>query len=60
MAGNWEYYVMKNGGQESELTKALDEKGAEGWELVQVNAPFYYFKRPKAVRITGRITHTRG
>ncbi len=41
---------MKNGSQESELTKALDQKGAEGWELVQVNAPFYYFKRPKVVK----------
>ena len=42
----WEYDILYNGvGITPAFQQQLNQRGAQGWELVAVAGDFYYFKR---------------
>ena len=42
----WEYDILYNGvGINAAFQQQLNQRGAQGWELVAVAGDFYYFKR---------------
>jgi hypothetical protein len=44
----WEYQVVNAGLSNRRLEALLNEKGADGWELVQISNNIAIFKRVKA------------
>ena len=42
----WEYLCTFILGFEERTTRIMNEYGQQGWELVCVNGPWHYFKRP--------------
>jgi hypothetical protein len=45
----WEYLITTFSGKPENLHTWLNEKGKEGWELVHVEQPNYWFKRQEAM-----------
>lgn len=58
MSQKWEYSVQEiktidAGG----ITQCVNKVAEDGWELLSVNPPFYYFKRSKSQPPTVLPTH---
>jgi hypothetical protein len=45
----WEYLITTFSGKPENLSTWLNEQGKEGWELVHVEQPNYWFKRQEAM-----------
>ena len=45
----WEYLITTFSGKPENLSTWLNEKGKEGWELVHVERPTYWFKRQEGM-----------
>jgi hypothetical protein len=45
----WEYLITAFSGKPEDLHTWLNEKGKEGWELVHVEQPNYWFKRQEGM-----------
>jgi hypothetical protein len=45
----WEYLITTFSGNPENLHTWLNEKGKEGWELVHVEQPNYWFKRQEGM-----------
>jgi hypothetical protein len=45
----WEYLITTFSGKPENLSTWLNEQGKEGWELVHVERPAYWFKRQQGM-----------